>query len=94
MVSMEIYLDIFQVMVSLFFYNRLPHTESISWCLRNEQFQDLVALTNKHLLFLTILWVGHVILLARTSSLTSQDAPAKVWLDQACLPGRGKRQAQ
>lgn len=63
-VSMEIYLDIFQIMVSLFFYNRLPYIESISWCLQNEQFQDLVALTNKHLLFLTVLWVGSIILLA------------------------------
>lgn len=39
-VSMEIYLDIFQIMVSLFFYNRLPYIESICWCLQNEQFQD------------------------------------------------------
>ena len=94
MVSMEIYLGIFQVKVCLFLYNRLPNTETISWCLQNEQSQDLVALTNERLLFLTVLWVGYVVLLAWTSSLTSQDAAVKARLVQACLHGGGKGKAQ
>lgn len=34
-VSMEIYLGTFQVKVLVFFYNWLPNTESIHWCLQS-----------------------------------------------------------